>query len=667
MRQRWLFRQWFGFGLACFALLLTSACRNGVAKDAAKQETPDQAAAQLSKVVEVLDALAIQFDANKDQSLSPQEQEDLIKYVATKYGPQWADRAKVFLRAADRNGNGTVDRQEWKQAIEKLRRSRSTPAPAKQTFMVVMSDGTHLATDVYLPDGQGPFPVILTRTPYHRTSGMFAASAGRITENGYARVLQDMRGRFDSEGENLPFIACGWGEHQDGAETLAWILKQPWCNGKIGTEGESAMGITQNMLAGAAPAGLTAQYIACAPASMYFHASYVGGALRKCQTENWTRDNKFDPKAIEIILAHPNYDAYWQGIDSTLKFAVMNVPAVHYGGWFDTFEQGTIDSYVGRQHHGAEGAKGRQKLVIGPWHHGGTDRNGMVGDLTFPDRRPPEQYSSARWFDYHLKGIENGIMEQPAVTYYVMGDTSDRKAPGNQWRTAPDWPVPANDTPYYFAPGGYLSAAKPAVAGGPTPATGFVQFIFDPANPCPTIGGRNLTIPRGPKNQNAIECRPDVVLFTTPPLAEPVEVTGRVRAKLFVSSSAADTDLSVRLCDVYPDGKSYLFTDGILRLRYRNSFEKPEPLTPGEMATVTVDCWSTSIIFNRGHRIRVAVTSSNFPRFDVNPGTGQLWSDDAAKVKQTNRIYCDAAHPSCIVLPIVKQAVAATAGKSRRW
>jgi hypothetical protein len=158
-----------------------------------------------------------------------------------------------------------------------------------------------------------------------------------------------------------------------------------------------------------------------------------------------------------------------------------------------------------------------------------------------------------------------------------------------------------------------------------------------------------------------------VVLFTTPPLAEPVEVTGRVRAKLFVSSSAADTDLSVRLCDVYPDGKSYLFTDGILRLRYRNSFEKPEPLTPGEMATVTVDCWSTSIIFNRGHRIRVAVTSSNFPRFDVNPGTGQLWSDDAAKVKQTNRIYCDAAHPSCIVLPIVKQAVAATAGKSRRW
>ena len=255
-------------------------------------------------------------------------------------------------------------------------------------------------------------------------------------------------------------------------------------------------------------------------------------------------------------------------------------------------------------------------------------------------------------------------MDEPAVTYYVMGDTRDPGAPGNQWRTAADWPIPASDTPYYFATDGGLSPSKPA--DPVSPAARFVEFTFDPANPCPTIGGRNLTIPRGPKNQNAIESRADMVLFTTPPLAKPLEVTGRVRAKVFVSSSAADSDLSVRLCDVYPDGKSYLIGDGMLRLRYRNSFEKPVPLSPGAIVPVRVDCWSTSIVFNKGHRIRVAVTSSNYPRFDVNPGTGKPWSDDGPKVKQTNRIYDDAAHASCIVLPVVKPAAAATAGDLRR-
>ncbi|MCX7007018.1 MAG: CocE/NonD family hydrolase, partial [Kiritimatiellaeota bacterium] len=172
-------------------------------------------------------------------------------------------------------------------------------------------------------------------------------------------------------------------------------------------------------------------------------------------------------------------------------------------------------------------------------------------------------------------------------------------------------------------------------------------------NPCPTIGGQNLTLARGPMNQNKIEKRPDVVLFTTAPLTAPVEVTGRITAKIFLSSSAVDTDLSVRLCDVYPDGRSYLLIEGMLRARYRKSVEKTEPLTPGQIEEITVDCWSTSIVFNKGHRIRATVTSSNYPRFDVNPGTGQPWADDGAKIPQTNRIYCDAAHPSCLILPVV--------------
>ena len=184
-----------------------------------------------------------------------------------------------------------------------------------------------------------------------------------------------------------------------------------------------------------------------------------------------------------------------------------------------------------------------------------------------------------------------------------------------------------------------------------------MTYVFDPGNPCPTVGGNNLTIERGPMNQNRIESRGDVVLFTTSPLASPVEVTGRVKAKISVSSSAADTDLSVRLCDVYPDGKSYLMAEGTLRLRYRNSKEKPELLTPGKIEEVTVDCWSTSIIFNRGHRIRVAVTSSNYPRLDLNPGTGNPWQDGEPIVKQTNQIYCDATHASCVLLPVVAPAM----------
>jgi uncharacterized protein len=182
----------------------------------------------------------------------------------------------------------------------------------------------------------------------------------------------------------------------------------------------------------------------------------VGGALRKCQVENWSKGNQFDPKALELTMSHPAHDAYWQNIDTTLKFAQMNVPAVLYGGWFDTFQQGTIESYVGRQHHGGPGARGRQKLVIGPWHHGGTTK-GLTGELRFPNPIMPAAYSSQRWFDYHLRGIENGIMEEPAVAYYVMGDTSDPTAPGNRWSTAPDWPIPATETPYYLHGGGQLS------------------------------------------------------------------------------------------------------------------------------------------------------------------------------------------------------------------
>ena len=284
---------------------------------------------------------------------------------------------------------------------------------------------------------------------------------------------------------------------------------------------------------------------------------------------------------------------------------------------------------------------------MGPWHHGIGKM--PVGELTFPDaNRPPTAYDASRWFDHYLRDEPNGVEKEPAVAYYVMGDTSQPGAPGNEWRFRDDWPVPAQETPLYFTSQKQLSFTAPKANDPPH------LFTFDPANPCLTIGGNNLMIERGPMDQRKVEARADAVVFTTQPLEQPIEVTGRLSAKIFVSSSAVDTDLSVRICDVYPDGRSFLIAEGMQRLRYRHSREKPEPLIPGTIEEVTVDCWSTSLIFNTSHRIRVMVTSSNYPRFDLNPGTGLPWSDGGEKIAQTNRIYCDAEHPSRLLAPVVK-------------
>lgn len=601
-------------------------------------------AARADEVNDRLLALFPKFDADRDQALSAGEQAKAIVFVRQKYGGVWSRRVEEMFRDASGAG-GAVPRAKWQQAAADYGQVR------RQTLRVEMRDGVRLATDVYLPAGKGPFPVILSRTPYNR-EGM-AGSAKSHVQDGTAFVAQDMRGRFASEGENIPFVGCGWEKHQDGVDTLEWLRKQPWCNGRIGTVGASAGGITQNLLAGATTNGPTAQYIVVAAASLYHDGSYIGGAFRKADMENWTTQNKFDTNALWLMRTHPSYDDYWRALDTSLKFDVMNVPAVHQGGWFDMFAQATIDEFVGRQHRGAAGARGRQMLVMGPWDHSGPKKEG-VGELRFPNNGMPEGYGPGPWFEHYLHGASNGVERRPAIAYYVMGDTSRRDAPGNEWRFADDWPVPATATPYLFAPGGRLAA------GGPAADASIVTYVFDPTNPCPTIGGQNLTIARGPMNQNRIEKRPDVVLFTTDPLAEPVEVTGRIAARIFLDSSAADTDLSVRFCDVYPDGKSYLITEGIRRARYRRSFEKPELLTPGRVEEIEVDCWSTSIVFNKGHRIRVAVTSSNYPHFDVNPGTGRPWSDDGERVVQTNRIHCGAAQASCIVLPIVAAKPAAS-------
>ena len=583
-------------------------------------------------------ALFPKVDADQSGTLSEAEQARAVEFVKTTYGAQWSRQIEVMFGRVEKNGS--VSTEAWQQAVAMF-----AQAPAKKTEMIAMRDGVPLATDLFLPSGDGPFPVVLSRTPYSRVKR--SQEAASFVREGWVFVIQDMRGRFDSKGENLPFIGCGWGEHEDGVDTIEWLKKQPWCDGRIVTIGGSAGGITQNLLAGAAPQGLKAQYISVATSSMYAGGSYIGGAFRKADVENWMTGNKYDPQALQITRDHSNDDDYWAKFDTTKRFNRMDVPAVHVGGWFDMFLQGTIDQFTGRQHHGAAGAKGTQKLVIGPWQH--AIGKMPTGQLTFPNAtRIPQAYDALRWFTHYLKGTDNGVEKEPAVAYYVMGDTATPGAPGNEWRYAHDWPVPAKETPVYFTSDRRLSLEKPAAAATPH------EFTFDPANPCPTIGGANLTIDRGPMDQRKIEDRGDVLVFTGDVLDKPVEVTGRVFAKVFLSSSAVDTDLSVRLCDVYPDGRSMLIAEGMQRLRHRKSTAQPQPLTPGQIEEVAVDCWSTSQIFNTGHRLRVTITSSNYPRFDVNPGTGQPWSDSGEKVMQTNRIYCDAEHSSRLVVPVVE-------------
>lgn len=473
---------------------------------------------------------------------------------------------------------------------------------------VPMRDGTKLATDVYLPpDGQPPFPAILMRTPYGRAGAQ--GDAQRLCRRGYVMVSQDIRGRGQSEGHHaIIFHNGGWGKRRDGHDTLRWIASQPWCNGKVATIGGSAVGITQNMLAPDAPEVLKGQIVLVAFSDMYSQAAYQGGVWRKSLLEGWLTLTKMADVNMKTFRDHPNYDEFWAELNPEAQARRVNAPGVFIGGWYDIFLQGTINSFVAIHNNGGPNARGRCRLIIGPIAHG------EFNELKYPpNSRLPLAPADLRLFDYWLKGQDNGAENDKAVQYYVMGDPTDANAPGNLWRQADNWPPPAERTAFYFHPDGRL------VRGTPPDKKQTLSYRYDPNDPVPTVGGQNLLLPKGPMDQRKVESRPDVLLFTTDVLNEPIEVTGRIHAKLYVSSDRPDTDFTVKLTDVYPGGRSMLVTDGILRTRFRDSFEQPELMQPGQVYELTVDLWSTSLVFNKGHRIRVAVSSSNSPRFEPHP------------------------------------------------
>jgi len=514
----------------------------------------------------------------------------------------------------------------------------------KSTQMIPMRDGINLATDVYLPDkNTQPHGAILLRTPYNKNLlSIFGRSWART---GWPIIIQDIRGRFASEGEDVVFQNA----HTDGPDTLAWIVNQTWSNGKVATFGGSALGITQYYMAGANPPELACQFIQVATPNLHKHGIYQGGQFRYNLVYKWL-DKQGSLHILSELFENENYSLeVWTNVSLEDNWQDINVPAVHIGGWYDCFCQGTVDGFMGYQYQGGPGAQGKSKLIMGPWTHGGANRV-QQGELIYPENCK-NNFSGALFWDMvnqYTMNQSGNYDEWPSVYYYVMGDVNDTDAPGNEWRAGDDWPPSHTDTNWYFHENGVLSTNYPSNYES-------LSYTYDSRDPVPTIGGQNLNLPAGPHDQTSIENRTDVLVFTGDTLTEPYEATGSIKARLFVSSDCPDTDFTVKLTDVYPDGRSMLITDGILRMRNRNGSDHWEFIEPDEIYEVEVDLWSTSYIWNTGHKIRVAISSSNYPRFLNNPNTDDPMAQNSTYNVAQNIIYLDNDRPSSIILPQINR------------
>ncbi len=544
------------------------------------------------------------------------------------------------------------------------------PDPVKQTIAIPMRDGAQLAADLFLPaghpqDGPGPgLPVILITTPYDRTrEGPARLWRECFLRNGYAFVAQDMRGMFGSAAGGR-----GAARHGDGYDTVEWIAQQPWCNGKVGMLGYSHLGAVQYETAIATPPHLACAIPAQAPGN-YYTDSYDPTKFRKAD--------------METLLRGPITARTQQLLNRRVReregsrIGQFNIPMLHSAGWFDFYKEGAIEMFRACQQEGGPGARARQKLLIGPWGHGvlqeqdpGTPLT-LDGGASFPANAKLDWEHDVwlPWFDHWLKGKETGVMQQPGVRYYLMGAVDDPKAPGNRWVAVPEFPPASKSLPLYAHPDHSLRTAPP------DGMQDSIQYVYDPRDPVPTVGRIHARMPvRGPYDQREVEGRPDVVLFTTAALSEALEVVGQVRVLLWASSARKDTDFTAKLTDVYPDGRSLLILDSIIKGRYRNSYLKEEFLEPGQVYEFEIDLGYTAVALAPNHRLRLAISSSNFDRFDINPNTGEPYGDHALTRELSakrfrgyesrgapqfhqafpakNTIHMDRKHPTRVILPV---------------
>jgi uncharacterized protein len=576
-----------------------------------------------------------------------------------------------------------------------------------------MRDGTVLRANVFTPDQPGTYPVLLQRRPYNKDLAVTPANpvtfawSGYWASHCYIVVVQDVRGQYKSDG----FFYTFRNEAEDGYDTIEWVAGLPKSNGKVGTWGISYPGATQLLPATLRPPHLTA--IAPGNTSSDYHDgwTYEGGALDLSFAEDWplrTIANSHvrrypdgpaldaemnqaiadeftkwywylplkdfpplhpeDPRVAPYFfdwLRHPGNDWYWQQWSIRSRYEDITVPALLFDGWYDIFINGQLENFVGlRTQGGSKVTRHGTQLVIGPWVHLDWRRN--VGAVDFgPEADNPVNEIQLRFFDYWLKGIENGVDKDAPVRIFVMG--------ANKWRTSSQWPVPGTVyRKYYLHSGGsantasgdgWLSTEKPdrnrrSRWGERTRESRTDSYQYDPRDPVPSIGGRfQSSVPGGPYDQRPLLGRQDVLVYTTPPLEKDVEVTGPITVTLYASSSAKDTDFTAKLDDVYPDGTSMLLDYGIQRARYRDSATRPTLIQPGRIYPYTIHIWPTSNLFKVGHRIRLEISSSNFPMFDRNPNTGHPFAQDAELQTADQIVHHDEDHPSHVTLPIVGTAL----------
>lgn len=516
--------------------------------------------------------------------------------------------------------------------------------PRSEEFMTPMRDGVALATTVYFPEGEGPWPAILTRTPYNK-AGYGGERATRYTDAGYVFAAQDVRGKFASEGEYNPFED----DIEDGYDTVEWLAAQDFCDGKVGMSGASAMGITSNLAAAADPPSLVCAYVIVAPQSLFSESRFIGGIFKEAHAGGWMRAQGVPEEEIQQYKTRAVMDDRWRATDFVHRISNVDIPIYNVGGWYDIFLQGNIKNFQYLQYHGREGARGNQKLRMGPFGHGQ-----LSGDLEYPDGGglQGDHDEEIQWFDHWLKGVDTGIMDEPPVKYYLMA-SARKGAPSERmgWYFAEDWPPPHAKMQWYLREHRQLLPEPSNYKEGKS------SYKHDPADPVPTVGGQNLRLPKGPMDQREIGLRRgDYLRFESPELAQDLIVAGPLRCDLYVSSDAPDTDFMVKLVDVYPDGYEAIVIDTALRARYRNGREAEDVqmLKPGESVHLDIDMWNTALVFEKGHKISVHISSSNYPRFEVNPNTGEEPGKQTKEPRvPNNTIYHDAAHPSALILPVV--------------
>lgn len=538
---------------------------------------------------------------------------------------------------------------------------------------VPMRDGIRLSANLFRPEGPGRYPTILVRTPYGKGNAI-SPSYAPFVEHGYAVVVEDVRGRNRSEGVFRPLEQ----EPADGDDTLNWIARQPWSDGKIGMLGGSYLGIVQWKVAALNNPHLKAMFPSVSGCDDYRDRFYSpGGAMKLGQRLLWMSENlrapRFHPDFSKFVLhlplrtsdvaatgqtssmfqeavAHPSYDSFWKAISVRDQLDKIRVPVYSVGGWFDNFVESDLEAFERLRKN-----SGVDHIMIGPWPH---NKGVKFEGVDFgPDADVQLREIQLEWFDQFLKGKDTPLLSQAPVKVFVMG--------ANRWRDEREWPPRAHRRRFYLESRGHANTltgdgklethapADPEAGPG-----GADRFVFDPQNPVPTEGGAACCNPKvfpwGPMDQRTVEQRRDVLVYTTPPLRKDVEVIGPVRVVLYAATSATDTDFSAKLVDVFPDGRAQILTDGMLRVRYRKSLEKPELVRPGQICKLTIDAGVTGNVFQKGHRIRVEVSSSNFPRFDRNPNTGEPVADAKELRKATQTVYHDARRPSFVLMPVVE-------------